>query len=76
MLSNDACLHLTVHIHTLAVHRLPRRSEEGGQTTAEYALVLLGAASIAMLIVAWSVRSDAIGKLLDAVVDTVVDKLR
>jgi hypothetical protein len=43
-----------------------------GQTTAEYALVLLGAATIAMLVVTWATSSGAIGKLFDAVVSHVI----
>ena len=40
------------------------------QTTAEYALVLLGAAAIAMLLVAWAGQSGAIGALFDAVMSS------
>ena len=43
-----------------------------GQTTAEYALVLLGAAAIAMLIVTWATKSGAIDKLFEAVVSHVI----
>lgn len=42
------------------------RTGERGQTTAEYALVLLAAATIAMLVVAWA-GTGAIGDLFDAV---------
>jgi len=45
-----------------------------GQTTAEYALVLLGAAAIALLLAAWAARSGAIGRLFDAVVDQLIDQ--
>ena len=40
-----------------------------GQTTAEYALVLLGAAAIAMLMVAWAGQTGAIGAFFDAVMN-------
>ena len=43
-----------------------------GQTTAEYALVLLGAAAIAMLIVTWATKSGAIDRLFEAVVSNVI----
>ena len=43
-----------------------------GQTTAEYALVLLGAAAIAALIVTWATKSGAIGKLFEAVLSHVI----
>ncbi|MCU1369155.1 MAG: hypothetical protein JWO77_349 [Ilumatobacteraceae bacterium] len=52
-----------------------RFSAEGGQATAEYALVLLGAAAIALLLAAWAAKSGAISRLFDAVVDQLVDKV-
>ncbi|WP_419924452.1 DUF4244 domain-containing protein [Candidatus Poriferisocius sp.] len=52
----------------LALHSwLSHRSSDRGQATAEYALVLLGAAAIAMLLVAWVTRTNRISNLLDAV---------
>ena len=40
---------------------------EDGQATAEYALVLLGAAAIALLVVAWATKTNTVGRLLDTV---------
>jgi hypothetical protein len=51
------------------------RRREAGQATAEYALVLLGAAAVALLLVAWATDSDAVGRLLDAVVDRILGDL-
>jgi Flp pilus assembly pilin Flp len=51
------------------------RSTDSGQTTTEYALVLLGAAAIALLLVAWATRTDAIGRLFDAVVSQILDQV-
>lgn len=48
---------------------------ERGQTTAEYALVLLGGAAIALLLVAWATKTNRIGKLLDFVVDQVIGRV-
>ena len=45
---------------------------ERGQATAEYALVLLGAAAVALLLVAWATDTDAIGRLLDGVLDRIL----
>jgi uncharacterized protein DUF4244 len=45
---------------------------EQGQTTAEYALVILGAAAVATLLVAWATKSHALGKLFDAVIGKVM----
>ena len=45
---------------------------EVGQTTAEYARVILGAAAIGALLIAWATKSHAIGKLFDEVVGKVL----
>jgi hypothetical protein len=49
-----------------------------GQATAEYALVLLGAALVALLLIAWATAGGGagkIGQLLDAVLDTIIGKV-
>lgn len=43
-----------------------------GQATAEYALVLLGAAALALLLAAWAAKSGKIGQLFDAVMDRLI----
>lgn len=48
---------------------------ESGQATAEYALVLLGAAAIALLLAAWAAKSGAISRLFDAVVDQLIGQV-
>ena len=58
-----------------ATDRLRQRlAGDGGQTTAEYALVLLGAAGVALLLVAWATKTDKIGNLLDSVLDRGLDR--
>jgi len=49
----------------------PAHHEEG-QTTAEYALVILGAAAVATLLITWATQSHAIGKLFDEVIGKVL----
>jgi Flp pilus assembly pilin Flp len=58
------------------VQRTARRFHRAadGQATAEYALVLLGAAAVALMLAAWAAKSGAIGKLFDAVVGQLVDE--
>ncbi len=46
---------------------LARLRPDRGQATAEYALILLGAAAVAMLLVSWVTKTNRIGNLLDAV---------
>ncbi|MFV2038647.1 MAG: DUF4244 domain-containing protein [Acidimicrobiales bacterium] len=45
--------------------------QDRGQTTAEYALVLVGAATIAMLVIAWAGSTSRISALLNAVLRSV-----
>ena len=45
---------------------------EAGQTTAEYALVILGAAAIGTLVITWATQSHAIGKLFDTIVGKIL----
>ena len=42
---------------------------ERGQTTTEYALVMLAAAAVAGLVLAWATKSHAISRLFDTVID-------
>lgn len=49
--------------------------DDRGQTTAEYALVLLAAASLALLLVAWAAQSGKIGELFDKVFDHVMSQV-
>lgn len=51
------------------------RAAERGQSTAEYALVLLGAATVALVFVAWAGRTGRIGDLFDTVIDDVIGRI-
>lgn len=42
-------------------------ASERGQSTAEYALVLLGVGAVALLVLGWAGSTNKVGKLLDAV---------
>ena len=53
-----------------------RFTGEEGQTSAEYALVLLGAAGVALLVGAWAGQTDRVGKLFDSVFDGVIRTVR
>ena len=44
---------------------------ERGQTTAEYALVILGAAAIALLVLAWAAQTGKVSTLLNKIIDSV-----
>ena len=58
---------------TFHPRRPPRSLGQKAQTTAEYALVLLGAATIAMLLTAWAGQTNRLGSLFDAVLRSVTN---
>ena len=49
-----------------------RLRHEGGQTTAEYALVILAAAAIAVVLIAWARSSGRLPAFFDQVIDDVI----
>ena len=49
------------------LRRRLRRFAQSGQATAEYALVLLGVAFIAVLVLDWARNTNMVSRLLDAV---------
>ena len=76
-------LAITVHLHVIALHlrasasaSARARLDERGQTTAEYALVLLGAAAIALLLAVWAKQGGKVGKLLDTIFDSLVKMVK
>jgi len=66
-------VYLSTYLSTVAVRP---RADERGQASAEYALVLLGAAAVALLIVAWATKTQLVSKLLDAVLGALTDKVK
>ncbi|MGB0994762.1 MAG: DUF4244 domain-containing protein [Acidimicrobiales bacterium] len=52
-----------------------RRHRDRGQATAEYALVILGAAALALLVIGWAANTSAVGDLFDAVIDSVARRV-
>lgn len=53
---------------------LANRVVDSGQATAEYALVLLGAAAVALLLIGWATTTDQVSRLFDFVVDQVIGR--
>lgn len=53
----------------------PTSRPQTGQSTVEYALILLGAAAIALVVVAWVTRTDLIGRLFDTVVARILQQV-
>ena len=55
-----------------------RAHGDDGQATTEYALVLLAAALVALLVVGWATAGGGaakVGRLFDRVIDSVIDKV-
>lgn len=44
---------------------------ESGQATAEYALVIVAAAAVALALIVWATNSGVLGDLFDAVISRV-----
>jgi hypothetical protein len=58
----------------VAWHARTAGAGQAGQSTVEYALVLLGAAAVALALVAWVTRSDAVSRLFDAIVGRILSQ--
>ena len=73
-------LTIAVHLHVLALTAGARlraaTGDDRGQTTAEYALVLLGAAAVALLLAVWAKQGGKVGKLLDTIFDSLVKMVK
>jgi len=84
-------LTVAVHFHTARaqftdramvavanVRHSPRWSDDSGQATTEYALVLLAAAMVALLVVAWATAGGGAAKisgLFNKVIDSVTSRV-
>jgi hypothetical protein len=65
---------LTHHLRALR-SALTGRGHEAGQATAEYALVVLAAAAVAALVIAWASSTGRVTRLLNAVIDAVISRV-
>lgn len=81
---NHLTLLLFVHAHTAlsaaTCNSGPRcsRGDDRGQATTEYALVLLAAALVGLMVVAWATAgggAQRISRLFNAVIDAVIDRV-
>ena len=54
---------------------LGRLRSQSGQATAEYALVMLAAAGLAGMALAWAVSTDGVARLMDAIVDSLITQV-
>jgi Flp pilus assembly pilin Flp len=70
-MGEDNMFDLFLRIWIAVVDGLDR--SERGQTTAEYALVLIAAAAIGGLVLAWATKTHAVSGLFDKIVNRVTD---
>jgi Flp pilus assembly pilin Flp len=59
-------------VYTLWFRAVGLLRREEGQTTAEYALVILAAAAIAVVLIAWARSSGRLPQFFDQVIDNVI----
>ena len=60
------------------MHVIEHRHDDRGQATTEYTLVLLAAALVALLVVAWATAGGGaarVSRLFNRVIDSVIDKV-
>ena len=62
---------LSWYVRARYVRARHRISEEAGQTTAEYALVILAAAAVAVVLIAWARSSGKLPAFFDSISDQV-----
>lgn len=64
---------LTAHVHArlVTIHARFVAGPDAGQTTVEYALVMLGVAAVAGLLLAWVRGTDLFEKLFDKIVKSI-----
>ena len=67
-------IRLVVAVQTAIVTMISRRDDRG-QATAEYALVILGAAAMALLLIAWATNTGKVSTLLNKVIDSVASRV-
>jgi Flp pilus assembly pilin Flp len=59
-------------VRSITMNRtLDRMRDERGQTTAEYALVILAAAAIAIVLIAWARSSGKLPAFFDHIIDQI-----
>jgi Flp pilus assembly pilin Flp len=70
-------------MNTFTPHLVAHRSRptnhsnaESGQASVEYALVLLGAALVASLLIAWATKTDLLDQLFDQVLNLIKGKAK
>jgi hypothetical protein len=75
---NQLLLRLHVWMTTVLLDDTDRDQRDRGQATTEYALVMLGAAAVALLVITWATSGGGagkVGRLFDRVIDGVLSRV-
>ena len=75
MLQTTTALRVGAFIADLGAGLRRRVLDDRGQSTAEYALLLLGVAAIALAVTTWASGTGKIAELFDAVVDSIIGRV-
>ena len=73
-----ALLLFVFHVQTSISARSPRLRDDGGEATPEYGLILLAAALVGLMVVAWATADGGaarISRLFNSVIDSVINKV-
>lgn len=62
---------LSWYVRASHVRGWRRLDDDAGQTTAEYALVILAAAAVAVVLIAWARASGKLPAFFDSIIDQV-----
>ena len=62
---------LSWYVRARYVRTRSRLSDEVGQTTAEYALVIMAAAAVAVVLIVWARSSGKLPAFFDSIIDQV-----
>ena len=65
-------IHLFVRLESRFARVRERLGPERGQSTAEYALVILAAAAIALVLLTWARSSGKLPAFFDSIIDRIV----
>ncbi len=70
-------LRIVVMLRAMAAGHRSSMGQRGdsGQTLPEYALVIVGAAALATLLLTWVSNTDMLGSLLDSVIENVIGRI-
>ena len=74
----DAAASIEQHIARTIERAVDNRRGDTGQATTEYALVLLAAALVALLVIAWATAGGGaarIARLFNSVIDSVIERV-